>query len=129
MIFVRARDAALARARCAGRPLMAGLMLAACCMAAALAADPPSAKGEAGRSITVEINSAQTIQLPQPATSVFVANPEIADIQVPDHSNIVVLGKRPGSTVIYATINQQRVLKYSIFVTRQLAELEAAIAG
>jgi pilus assembly protein CpaC len=124
MIFVPVRDSVAPRR--AGRLLQAVML--ALCVAPALAAEPPSVQGEPGGSITVEIDSAKTIELPQPANSVFVANPEIADIQVPDHSKIVVLGKRPGSTVIYATINPQRVLRYSVFVTRQIAELEAAIA-
>ena len=127
MIFVKLGDVFVPRARRAGGRLMAALMLAAC-VAPAFAADPPSGNGETGGSVTVEIDGAQTIALPQPAISVFVANPEIADIQVPDHTRIIVLGKRPGSTVIYATINQRRVLKYSVLVTRKIAELEAAIA-
>ena len=102
--------------------------LFAICVMPSLAADAQTPGGEPAGSITVEINSATFINLPQPATSVFVANPDIADVQVPDHTKILVLGKRPGSTVIYATLDPQHTLKYAVMVTRKIAELEGAIA-
>jgi pilus assembly protein CpaC len=40
--------------------------------------------------------------LPQPATSVFVADPTIAGVQVPSDRQIFVFGKKPGQTTLYA---------------------------
>jgi len=102
-------------------------MLAACVMPSAVAA-PQSTQEEQAGAVTIEIDGAKYIDLPQPASSVFIANPEIADIQVPDHAKILVIGKRPGSTVIFATVGQNHVLRYSVLVTRKIAELESMIA-
>src|ERR1700733_938830 len=111
----------------ARRLVIAAGILAACVMPSAVAA-PQSTQEEQAGSVTVEIDGAKYIDLPQPASAVFIANPEVADIQVPDHAKILVIGKRPGSTVIFATVGQNRVLKYLVLVTRKIAELDAMIA-
>src|SRR5690606_5791623 len=52
------------------------------------------------RTISIAVGEGQLIRLGQPAATVFVANPEIADVQVPDGTAIFVLGKRSGTTSV-----------------------------
>src|SRR5207248_8357884 len=54
------------------------------------------------------------IKLPGPATTVFVAAPDIADVQVKSPGMIYVFAKKPGDTVLYAVDDQDRVLLNTI---------------
>ena len=55
-----------------------------------------------GKTISIDVNKAQLVSLPGPASTVFVANPDIADVQVPNRKSFLVFGKQAGSTVVYA---------------------------
>lgn len=52
--------------------------------------------------IAVDVDEGQIIRLDRGAKQVFVANPDIADIQVPQARTILVLGKKPGRTTVIA---------------------------
>ena len=82
----------------------------------------------AGRQpLVIEINQAQLVQLPEPATTVFVANPDIADVQVPSTSKFVVFGKKAGVTTIYAMAGDGKVTNYTVTVRHPVNEIAAAI--
>src|SRR6185369_12020096 len=75
----------------------------------AAAAPPPMAPvtpatftGTSGKDLSIEINRGALVRLQVPADTVFVANPEIADIQVKSPRLIYVFAKRAGETVLYA---------------------------
>lgn len=69
--------------------------------AAASGADASPA-AETGAPISVDVDEGQILRLDRAAKQVFVANPDIADIQVPQARTILVLGKKPGRTTIIA---------------------------
>ena len=63
-----------------------------------------------GRAILLEVNKGTLVRLPQPASTVFVANPDIADVQVKSPKLIYITAKSPGETVIYAVDADDNVL-------------------
>ncbi len=75
----------------------------------------------------VDIDQAQLIQLPEPATTVFVANPDIADVQVPSTSKFVVFGKKAGTTTIYAMAGEGKVTSYTVTVRHPVNDIVTAI--
>ncbi len=114
--------------RRAAAAALAGLLLLAMGGRAhiALAAETGSAAVHAP--IVMDIDAAQMIRLSKPAATVFVANPEIADVQVPAATNlIIVYGKKPGATVVYAISRDGTADSYSIEVTRQTARIAATL--
>src|SRR6185436_16294401 len=57
-----------------------------------------------------------------PASTVFVAEPDIADVQVRSPELIYVFGRRPGDTTIYAVGDRNTVLaNLSVHVTHNLS--------
>lgn len=98
------------------------------CAAVWLAPDPTSAQKASQRlSVSVDINHAELIRLAAPATSILVANPEIADIQIPDARSFIILGKKSGLTTIYALMAGQRTITYDVVVRRDAAEIRTAL--
>lgn len=65
---------------------------------------------EAGRAIRLEASQGLLLRLDRPAHAVFVADPEVADIQVKSPRLIYLLGKRSGQTTLYAVDDQEQVL-------------------
>jgi Flp pilus assembly secretin CpaC len=58
-----------------------------------------------GPAVILPINSGTLLQSPRPLTSVFIANPDIANVQIPEQGDkdlIFVLGKTAGKTTLYA---------------------------
>ena len=70
--------------------------------------------------LTLEVNKGTALKLPGPAATVFVAAPDIADVQVRSPTMVYVFAKKPGDTVLYAVDAQDRVLLNTI-VRRDLA--------
>jgi pilus assembly protein CpaC len=67
------------------------------------------------------------IQLREPAKTVFVANPDIADVQVPTPNSFLVYGKRPGTTTVFAISEAGTTMSYTVRVTRPVGEIAGAI--
>jgi pilus assembly protein CpaC len=63
-----------------------------------------------GRAILLEVNKGTLVHLAQPASTVFIANPDIADVQVKSPKLIYITAKAPGETVIYAVDGNDNVL-------------------
>ena len=63
-----------------------------------------------GKSIVLEVGKGTLIRLPRPANTVFVANPDIADVQIKSPMLVYVSAKSPGETVIYAVDGGDTVL-------------------
>jgi len=84
--------------------------------------------GSAKDRIELDANRGVLIRLDRPASTVFVANPEIADIQVKSPRLIYVLGKAPGETTLYAADSRERVLaNRTISVSHDLSRLRREI--
>lgn len=109
------------------RRLAAGLLALA--MLAGLAAPPaPAAAQEqsaaTGAKLQIERNEGTLVRLDQPAASVFVANPDIADVAVKSPRLIYVLGKKTGETTLYAVDEaEQVILSSTIVVAHNLSRL------
>lgn len=78
--------------------------------------------------VTLEQSKGTLIRLRQPASAVFVADPEIADVQVKSPGIIYVFARRPGDTVLYAVAESDKVLAaVTLRVTHDLTSLREAI--
>lgn len=65
--------------------------------AVGIPADAAEVIGEGSKVISIEKDQGILIRLARPANTVFVANPEIADIQVKSPRLVYVFGKNPGT--------------------------------
>jgi pilus assembly protein CpaC len=84
--------------------------------------------------LTLEVQKGTAIKLSGPAATVFVASPDIADVQVKSPTMIYVFAKKPGETVLYAVDDQDRVLLNTIVsvtspISRMKAQLDALHPG
>ncbi|MGE3782665.1 MAG: pilus assembly protein N-terminal domain-containing protein, partial [Alphaproteobacteria bacterium] len=77
---------------------------------AEIAAVGPRLVPPAGSPILLEAGKGTLIRLPRPAGTVFVANPDVADVQVKSPSLIYITAKTPGQTALYAVDAEDRVL-------------------
>jgi len=81
--------------------------------------------------LTVEAGQATLVQMAEPAVTIFVANPDIADIQVPtsvkNATQFLVLGKKVGTTTAYALTGAGTGTSYAVTVTHPNKEIGAAI--
>src|SRR5215207_133825 len=66
---------------------------------------PPS-----GSPIVLEAGKGTLIRLPRPASTVFIANPDTADVQIKTPSLIYITAKAPGQTSLYAVDAEDRIL-------------------
>jgi len=84
--------------------------------------------------LSLEIQKGTAIKLPGAAATVFVASPDIADVQVKSPTMIYVFAKKPGETVLYAVDDQDRVLLNTIVsvtspISRMKMQLDALHPG
>ena len=78
--------------------------------------------------LTLEVNKGTALKLPGPAATVFVAAPDIADVQVRSPTMVYVFAKKAGDTVLYAVDGQDRVLLNTIVrVTSPLSRVKGAL--
>jgi pilus assembly protein CpaC len=98
---------------------------------------PPSGVSQVpakGPPILLEAGKGTLIRLPRPAATVFIANPDVADVQVKSPSMIYVNAKTPGETVLYAVDADDNVLlnapiRVEHDVSRLRQSLHALIPG
>ena len=81
-----------------------------------------------GRPILLETGKGTLIRLARPANTVFVANPDIADVQVKSPELVYITAKSPGATVIYAVdANDNVLLNAPIRVALDLSQLRQSL--
>jgi pilus assembly protein CpaC len=81
-----------------------------------------------GAPIVLDVNKGVLIRLTGPAATVFIANPDIADVQVKSPSLIYVNAKAPGETVLYAVDAGDTVLLNSpVRVEHDLSRLRSSL--
>ena len=73
-----------------------------CQTAPAGSAVPPNDLSLPRREIKVYISNGELVDLSAPAAKMFVADPTIADIQVPSPDRVFIYGKKPGRTAFFA---------------------------
>jgi len=80
------------------------------------------------RELRVAVSSAQLVEFPRPARSVFIADPAIADVQVPAPASVIVFGKKPGQTTLIAIGDDDKpVATMQIIVGYDFGELRRLI--
>ncbi|HYJ29750.1 MAG TPA: type II and III secretion system protein family protein [Allosphingosinicella sp.] len=89
----------------------------AAALAASIAAAVPTQAGAQpsgavapANNLTLSQGTGRLIQLPGPATDVFVANDTVADVYIRSGNQLYVFGKGPGQSSVYATDSSGRVL-------------------
>ena len=81
-----------------------------------------------GAPLQVEVGKGRLVQLDHPATSVFVADPDVADVQVKSPSLIYVFGKSGGETTLFAVgENDEVLLNMAVRVRLDVARVQQAI--
>ena len=83
---------------------------------------------EGGKVLRLEASKGLLIRLDRPASAVFIADPEIADIQVKSPRLVYLLGKRSGETTLYAVDDQEQVLaNQRVLVEHDITRLSASL--
>jgi pilus assembly protein CpaC len=78
--------------------------------------------------LRLEQDKGQMVKLQQAASSVFIANPDIADLQVMSPTMVYLFGKKPGETSLIAVNgNEQVLVNRRVLVTQNLSGLERAL--
>jgi len=65
--------------------------------------------GDRGEMV-LEVHKGQLVRLERPAAAVFVADPELADVQAHSPTLVYVFGRRSGTTTLFAVDANERVL-------------------
>ncbi len=93
--------------------------------------DPSAAQeivAPSGVAIALETGKGELLRLDRDADTVFVADPEVADVRVKTARLIYLFGKAPGETSLYAVDAEQHVIiNKPIVVRRNIARVQAAI--
>ncbi|WP_250467342.1 type II and III secretion system protein family protein [Caballeronia sp. GAFFF2] len=88
-----------------------------------------AATAEASQGVlALDAGKGSMLHLPEDAVSVFVADPSVADVQVPSPRAVFVLGKKAGSTTVYALgANNKPIFQKTVVVTRDMVALRAML--
>lgn len=96
------------------------LSIAAACLAGAAIAGAPASAAEG---ISILMNEAKIVKLAQPADTIVVGNPDIADASVQDATTIILTGKGFGVTnLVVLDDTGAPIVDEQIFVSRQDAK-------
>lgn len=100
-----------------------------CAILAASVAPSRAADIEAsGKILNVVTSKSTVILLSEPASTIFIANPEIADVQVVTPTRVMILGKKIGETTLMISNDLGRVLaNRTVVVSTDIAELNRAL--
>lgn len=88
------------------------------------------AEAQQQQAVKMDVDKATLIQLSEPASTVFIANPDIADVQVPvapNATNVIVFGKKAGATTLYAMSANGKLAEYPVEVSRPTEDIAAAL--
>jgi pilus assembly protein CpaC len=81
-----------------------------------------------GTPLNIESGRGELVRLEHPVNSVFVADPDVADVQVKSQSLLYLIGKRSGSTTLFAVDAQDKVvLNVRVEVSYNLTRIQEAI--
>ena len=78
--------------------------------------------------LVLDVNKGRLLRLERAASTVFVADPEIADIQVKSPRLVYVFAKKPGQTTLFAVDGKERVLaNLNLNVSHNLDQLRETL--
>ncbi len=82
----------------------------------------------ASETYNLEVRRGTVVRLPRPAASVFVADPEVADVQAQSSTLVYVFGRRAGTTSVYAVDADGNVLfERDVVVSHSISALQRLI--
>jgi len=97
-------------------------------VSAAHRASAAEIRGTAEAPIVLEASKGTLIRLDRAASTVFVADPKVADVQVKSPRLVYLMAKQPGETVIYAVDREECVLlNQRVSVNHNLSRLRATL--
>ncbi len=80
--------------------------------------------------MVLEVHKGQLVRLERPAAAVFVADPELADVQAHSPTLVYVFGRRSGTTTLFAVDANERVLlRRELVVEHQLSGLQRVLTS
>ena len=104
------------------------LTVLACLVVATVMVSPTLAAASAPDDdslLSVAAGGGAMLQLPEPAVAVFVADPDVADVHVPTPKTVFVLGKKAGTTTLFALgANNRPILRKTIIVAMDTASIQ-----
>jgi pilus assembly protein CpaC len=75
--------------------------------------------------LSVDLGKGLAVRLPRPAKNVFIANPEVADVNPVSNQLVYVFGKKDGETTLYAVDASDRVIfATTIRIGNNIAQLQ-----
>lgn len=81
-----------------------------------------------GEPIVLSIDRSETVNLNEPADTVFIASPDIADVQVISPTVITIYGRSAGQTSLVASKKDGTILlKRKVIVDRDLGKLQGVL--
>lgn len=94
----------------------------------ALAQNNATVIGTDGQQVNIEVSQGVLIRLERPATNIFIANPNIADVQAKSSTMIYIFGRAAGQTTVYALDDDEMVI-YSakISVSQNLSRISEGL--
>lgn len=94
-----------------------------------VSAQPVEVVSRGHQSMSLEVNKGRLLKLERAARAVFVANPDIADVQIKSPSLVYVLGKGPGETTLFAVDGREQVLaSVDLQVSHNLERIRKSIS-
>lgn len=82
----------------------------------------------ADEEIALEVGKGVLMRLPTPAANIFVANADVADVQVKSPRLVYLFGKKPGDTSLYALGRNDEVIhNAAVHVNHNLSRVNEAI--
>lgn len=77
------------------------------------------------KTISLSISEAETFSFDEPVSEIFVANPEVADVQLSNSKLAYIFGKAPGRTNVFATSTKgKQLLSLNVNVTQNVDQLQ-----
>jgi len=109
------------------------LLAAAAALAVTVSSGAPARAAEvvptSTEAVTIEVNEGHLVRIERPASAVFVANPEIAEVAVKSPRLIYVFAKKPGETTLYAVDQKEAVVaNLRLVVTHDLSTLSDGLS-
>lgn len=79
--------------------------------------------------VPLEVRKGRLVRLPRPAAAVFVADPEVADVQAHSPTLVYLFGRRSGTTTLFAVDEDEEILfQREVAVEHHLSSLRRVLA-
>lgn len=116
------------RARAVFAALGAATLLAVAAPVGVGTANAQQVVETSGTALTIERNQGRLIRLQSPAEQIFVADPNIADVQIRSPRLVYIFGKTAGETTFIAVgENEQVLLNSQVIITHNVSRLRSAM--